>query len=34
MAQILALQALDTEPEETAQFCISASWSDWSIKTA
>jgi hypothetical protein len=34
MTRILALQALDAAPEETAAFCISASWSDWSIKTA
>ncbi|MEV6940422.1 MULTISPECIES: class III lanthipeptide [unclassified Streptomyces] len=35
MTQILALQTLDTDTEtETAAFCISASWSGWSIHTA
>jgi len=34
MTQILALQALDVEPEEVAEFCISGSWSHWSIHTA
>jgi hypothetical protein len=34
MSQILALQALEAQPEEVAQFCLSASWSDWSIHTA
>ncbi len=34
MTQILALQALDTEPQEVATFCISSGWSDWSIHTA
>lgn len=33
MTRILALQRLDAAPTEST-FCISASWSDWSIHTA
>ena len=33
MAQILALQTLETEPEETAYICFSVSWSGWSSET-
>ena len=32
MARILALQKLDTEPEN-AFICVSVSWSDWSAVT-
>ena len=33
MNQILALQTLETTPEP-ATFCLSSSWSLWSIHTA
>jgi len=33
MNRILALQKIEAVPSEST-FCISASWSDWSIHTA
>lgn len=34
MNRILALQKLEATPTPEPAFCISASWSDWSIHTA